>query len=715
MNDQPSLGGLHDNPSLDAWVTFEGDANVIIRSGKAELGQGLRTALTALAADELGVDPARIRVQCAATRESPNEGNTGGSRSIEQSGTAVRQACAHARRILIARAADELGCPPYELGVDDGAISTPDGRRVSYWELMRDRRFDVEVDEWIEPVPVAERRYVGHGLPRVDLPAKLRGEPVFVHDQAPPGVRHARVIRPPRIGARIVAVGASPPGTDIVRRGDFLAVVADDVATAIGGAELVGRTTTWTGGERVPEGCDTSDYLESHVVTSALIVDGASTTDPIGERLAHEGAASIVSGRYSKPFTLHGSIGPSAAIAHLADGRLSIWSHSQNVEALSGSVADVIEIDPTCVDVRHVDGAGCYGHNGADDVALDAALVAVALPGTPVSVVWSRADEHGWEPLGPAMSVRLDAGLDTTGRVTSWQHELFSYAHGARPRSLGPDRSGLLAAWYLDRPITRPEPRHGSGTHSGAHRNADPIYAVGSRRVVSHLVAGLHPRTSSLRALGAFGNVFAIESFVDEVAAAVGSDPIDFRLQHLADDRARAVIELVSEMADGLIAPGGLDAPGRGFAFARYKNSKAYVAVIVELGVVARTGEIQLLRAWIAADAGEVVDPDGLVNQLEGGLVQAASWTIKERVQLDRDGVSSRDWDSYPILKFSEVPEITTRLIDHPGEPSLGAGEAIAGPTAAAIANAVYQATGARLRDLPFEPQRVRAALDALM
>jgi CO/xanthine dehydrogenase Mo-binding subunit len=280
---------------------------------------------------------------------------------------------------------------------------------------------------------------------------------------------------------------------------------------------------------------------------------------------------------------------------------------------------------------------------------------------------------------------------------------------------MGPDASRLLAAWHLDPPLIRPAPAPASGTHSGAHRNADPLYAVGQRRVVSHLVDGSIPRTSSLRALGAYANVFAIESFMDELAIACSAGPMEFRLRHLTDPRARAVIETTIEMAGGLEAPGGIDAPGRGLAFARYKNSKTYVAVVAELRVIARTGAIELTHAWIAADAGEVIDPDGLVNQLEGGFVQAASWTLKERVGFDADGVSTRDWESYPILTFSEVPEIATRLLDHPGEPSLGAGEAIAGPAAAAIANAVFQATGARIRDLPLTPYRVKAALAELV
>lgn len=716
--DRRRLGSLATTPDLDRWIAIGGDGTVVVRSGKVELGQGIRTALTAIAADELGVHPDRIRVEGAATGEAPNEGVTAGSGSIEQSGTAVRQACAHARRVLLARAADHLGVETDRLTVDDGVVTTGDGRSITYAELASGRPFDVCIEEPADTLPIAERQWVGHGLARVDLPAKVRGEPVFVHDLAFPGMRYARIVRPPHRGARLVNLAAEPEpaaGVDVIRRGSFLAVVADREADAVRAAAHVATRAHWEGGDPVPADVDQRDHLEAHVRTTTSIIDGTAVIDPPGPPLDHAGSATVLRARYSKPFYLHGSIGPSAAVAHLDGGRLSVWSHSQGVELLRLSLAEVLELSPDDIVVRHVDGAGCYGHNGADDAAMDAAVVALACPGTPIAVTWSRDDEHGWEPLSPAMAVRLEAGLGDDGCIRSWQHDLYSYAHGARPRPTGgAGVSGLLASWHLETPATLPEPSLPRGFHSGAHRNADPLYDIPQRRVVAHHVGG-PVRTSSTRSLGAFGNVFAIESFMDELAHAAGADPAAFRLAHLTDPRAREVIEGVVELAGGLDAPGGIDAPGRGLAFARYENVKTYVAVIVEVEVVARTGDVRLTHAWIAADAGEVIDPDGLANQLEGGLVQAASWTLKERVGFDAHGVSTRDWDSYPILRFSEVPEVTTRIIDRPGRRSLGAGEATTGPTPAAIANAVFQATGARIRDLPLRPERVKAALADLL
>jgi CO/xanthine dehydrogenase Mo-binding subunit len=714
--DRRLLGSLAMTPDLDRWIAIAADGTVTVRSGKVELGQGIRTALTAIAADELGVHPDRIRVTGASTGEAPNEGVTAGSGSIEQSGTAVRQACAHARRILLGRAAAHLGVGPETLRVDDGVVNSEDGRLVTYAALAAGRPFATDVEEPADPVAIEERRWVGVGLPRVDLPAKVRGEAAFVHDLRLPGLRHARVIRPPRPGAVLVDVAdiALPAGVELVRRGSFLAVVADRVADAVRGAATVGAAATWQGTTDIPTGLDAPAHLEANVRSTTLIVDGMAVVESPPPVLAHEGAATVVRAAYAKPFVMHGAIGPSAAVAQWDGEGLWVWSHSQGVELLRLSVAEAVGLSADAVVVRHVDGAGCYGHNGADDAALDAALVAMAHPGPPVALAWSREDEHAWEPLSPAMAMRLDAGLDGDGRICSWQHEVFSYSHGARPRPTGmPGISGLLATWHLESPATMPESGPSRGFHSGAHRNADPLYVVGDKRVVAHLVDG-PVRTSSTRGLGAFGNVFAIESFMDELAATAGRDPVAFRLAHLTDPRAEAVIEAVVELSGGLAAPGGVDAPGRGIAFARYENMKTYVAVVVEVEVVARTGEVRVSRAWIAADAGEVIDPDGLTNQLEGGLVQAASWTLKERVEFGPDGVATRDWEQYPILRFSEVPEIETRLIDRPGRRSLGAGEATTGPTPAAIANAVFQATGARLRDLPLRPARVRAALDEL-
>jgi CO/xanthine dehydrogenase Mo-binding subunit len=355
----------------------------------------------------------------------------------------------------------------------------------------------------------------------------------------------------------------------------------------------------------------------------------------------------------------------------------------------------------------HMDGPGCFGHNGADDAALDASLLASALPGRPVSVKWMRTDENAWEPYGPAAVIKMQASLDTDGDVIDWNHDVWGYTHYNRPRELG-NTSGLLAAWHLAEPLNPAPDRPNMIPKGGVHRNADPLYTFPRRRIVKHFLRESPLRTSALRGLGAYANIFALESFMDEVAHAANADPVEFRLRYLTDERARAVIEAVMEKAGR--RPEG-QGQGRGMAFARYKNRQSYVAVALDLYLDRARGEIKIERAVIGADAGQIVNPDTLGNQLEGVLIQSASWTLKEQVAFGPDGITSRDWRGYPIFRFSDVPVIETVLIDRPGQPYLGFGEGAQGPVSAAIANAVFDAAGIRLRQIPFTPERVKAAL----
>ena len=462
------------------------------------------------------------------------------------------------------------------------------------------------------------------------------------------------------------------------------------------------------------DGLDPADPYERLVANERVslpVVEGVPRHAPV-RALADppEGAVITRTARFEKPYRMHGSIGPSAALAVQQDGCLSVWTHSQGIYVLRASLAEALDLDVGSIRVTHVPGAGCYGHNGADDAAFEAALIARAIPDTPVLLKWSREDEHAWAPYGTAAVMDLSASLDEAGSVVAWSHETYSDTYAMRPRP-GPNQAGaarLLASRYLAQSLAPMVPQPNMGRHVGIHRNLDPLYAFPEPRLVKHLVHDLPLRTSALRSLGAYGNVFAIESFMDELAEAAGVDPIAFRLRHLTDERATAVLVAVAEWlrrTEGDGNPGH----GRGVAFAQYKNLVTYAAVAVELEVT-DAAEVRLHRAVIAADAGQVVDPNGLTAQLEGGLLQAASWTLYEQVTYDRDGITSRDWDSYPILRFDNIPEIETVLIDRPGAPFLGAGEATAGPTAGAIANAIKDATGLRLRHLPFTPDAIRAA-----
>ncbi len=714
---------LQETPDLDAWIRIDAAETITVFTGKAEIGQGIKTAVAQLAAEELDVALARIRVVMADTARTPNEGVTAGSMSVQVSGNAIRQATAEARQHLLALAHEalEAGSPPEALVVKDGMITDPaTGRQISYWALFGGQSFGRPITGAVQPRAFADHQVVGQSATRVELPAKVAGLPSFVHDLALPGMVHGRIVRPSNYTARLVSIDKATamqmPGViAVVRDGSFLGVIAEREEQAIAASIALQAAATWdhtaAASVDLPTTATIYDHLLGQPTQSQLVVDGALTTDPIPPISTPADAAHTLNATYYRPYQMHAAMGPSAAVAQWRDGKLTVWSHTQGAYPLRAALAQVLRLDPAAIHVIHTEGAGCYGHNGADDVALDAALLARALPDRPISVQWMRADEHAWEPYGPAMVVKLQASLDATGTVSHWNEDIWSYPHSGRPRA-GGATSGLLAAWHLELPFPLPTNRLMGGRHSGSYRNGDPLYAFPQRRIVNHHVDNSPLRTSSMRSLGAYANIFAIESFVDELAQSAGVDPVAFRLRNLSDERAKAVIEAAATKAgwQPRVQPVGTGR-GRGIAFAQYKNAQCYAAVVVELTVDQTSGQIHLERAVIAADAGQIINPDGLSNQLEGGFVQAASWTLLEEVGFDANGITSRDWESYPILRFTGAPVIETVLLNRPELPFLGSGEASQNPTPAAIANAVFDAVGVRLRQIPFTPERVRATL----
>jgi nicotinate dehydrogenase subunit B len=692
------------NPVLGDWVRIGSDGVVEVRSGKVELGQGVLTALAQIAAEELDVDVARVRMIAAATDSSPDEGFTAGSRSIQQSGAALRQACAEVRAIYVDVAAAKLAVAPDELDVVDGEFNGPHGSATSYWELADDSLLDRAATGEVAPKPESDYAVVGTDVARLDLPDKLTGRPRYLHDLTLEGQVYGRLVRRPSRGAKLRDVDTGPtlalPGViTVVRDGEFLGVVAEREEVAVRAAELLRHDSRWDERATLPDEDDLPGFLLSaQAETSVLASKEAATAG----RPARSHSA-----RYHRPYLAHASIGPSAAVALAhADGRLEVWSHSQGVHVLRRELAAGLGLSADRVVVRHVEGAGCYGHNGADDAAMDAALLARAVPGRPVHLVWSRADELAWAPFGPAAVVEIAADCDDDGNVVGWRHEIWSGSYMGRPGTT--PTSAFLAAGERagGEPIRaggEPPVEWGGGTG----RNAVPGYDFPSYRVINHLLSEMPLRTSALRALGAFINVFAAESFMDELAVAAGRDPVEFRLAHLPDPRGRAVLRAAASRA-GWSEWAPRDAVGHGIGYARYKNSAAYCAVVAEVEAV---DEVRVRRLVIAVDAGLIISPDGAANQIEGGAVQATSWTLKERVRFDRFNVTSDTWETYPILRFSEVPTIDIELVAGQGNPPLGIGECAQGPTAAAIANAVYDALGVRVRSLPLTAEQLIAAM----
>ena len=713
----PSNPSLSKHPNLDDWLSVRADGRVTMRIGKVDIGQHISTAIALIAAEELDVELERIDIAPTETGVSPDEGVTSASNSMEVSGQAVRLAAATARHHLLSVAAGALQVDPSSLEVVDGLIqSRATNRSTTYWELFGDKAFAIPVDFDAKVKSPDEFRQIGRRVIARGMKDLVIGKVRFVHDLTMPGMFHARVVRPPHYHARLQKLDEAvrrrleEAGVSVVCDGSFVAVATEDEYAAVKAAERVADTTHWHMGKGI-EPQDVYERLLENDRLSFPVVDGVPRNEPVPALADPPGEATVtLRSRFENPYRMHGSIGPSAALALSQDDRLSVWTHSQGIYILRASLAEALNMKVDTVRVVHVPGAGCYGHNGADDVALDAALVARAIPGRPVLLKWSREDEHAWEPYGSCMAMELCASLDAGGSVVAWSQETYSDTHIARPRP-GPNGIGpaqLLAMRHLAQPLAAPVAQPSMGRHLGIHHNLDPLYTFPKRRLVKHLVRDLPLRTSALRSLGAYANVFALESFVDELAEAAGVDPVEFRLRQLADERAIAVVKAAAERM-GWDETQPAQGRGRGIAFAQYKNIKAYVAIGMELEVT-DAAEVRLHCAVIAADAGQVVDPDGLAAQLEGGLLQAASWTLYEEVQFDRDGITSRDWESYPILRFDNIPEIETVLIDRPNEPFLGVGEATPGPTAGAIANAIRDATGLRLYRLPFTPDAIRQA-----
>lgn len=706
---------LAKQPSLDQWLAITADGRVIVRSGKVDIGQRISTALAAIAAEELDVALDRIDMATVETGISPDEGVTSGSNSMQDSGQAIRLAGATARQHLIAKAAAQLEVDADSLELSDGLIrSRGTNRSVTYWDLQGDQPFEIPIDP--EATVKAPEDYEEVGTPQAarGLAELVTGQAKFVHDMALPGMLHARVVRPPHYHARLssldetVSQRLEETGIRVVRDGSYLAVAGTDEYAVIKAGERLAGAASWNMGNGLPT-ADIYDSMKTNPRISLPVADGIPHKDPVPELPAPPAnAAATLTARYEKPYHMHGSIGPSAALAQADDGKIEIHTHSQGIYVLREALAGGLGMKEEDLHIIHVPGAGCYGHNGADDAAVDAALIARALPGIPILLKWTREDEHGWEPYSTAMAMDVQASVDADGNVVAWSQESFGDTFMMRPRNSPPGEGAkrLLPLRYIENGADDPVPQPTLRYHVGIHRNLDPLYSFPEPRLVKNLVRGLPLRTSALRTLGGFANVYAIECFLDELAEAAGIDPVEFRLRHLDDERAKACVQAV---ADGLFKTEKPSGRGRGIGFAQYTNSKAYSAVGVELEV-GDDAVIRLHRAVVAVDAGQVVDPDSLILQSEGGFLQAASWALHEEVTFDRDGITSRDWDSYPILRFDNVPEIETILIDRPGDPYLGAGEAVSGPAGAAIANAIYDAAGLRLRRMPFTPDAIRAA-----
>jgi nicotinate dehydrogenase subunit B len=691
-------GDLSRFPYLDSWIAVDLKGHITVFTGKVEFGQGLKTALVQLASDELDVDAADITLITADTGRTPDEGVTAGSHSMQDSGTAILNAAANVRMLLLDAAGKVWGVSSEQLAIQKGVVASPDGRKMTYGELASALNLHVEARRDAPRRTPSPFGLIGKSTRRIDIPAKLTGGDAYVHDMRLPGMLHARVLRGPSVGTVVkdpdyAAVAGMRGLVTMTREGSFAAVICEQEWTAVQALRRL-QTRGWTRpGPPLPTG-DLHAALRELPSKPILVFHYPGPPAPRDARWLRA--------RYTRPFLMHGSIGPSCAVALWQDGVVTVWTHSQGVGPLKKALMELLRLRSEQVRCIHVEGAGCYGHNGADDVAADAAIAARAVPGRPVRLQWTREQEHGWEPLGPAMTVDITGALDSAGHIAAWRTEVWSNEHNGRPAGAG----GLLAGLEVDPPFLPQVPKPIPMPEGGASRNSDPLYALSNAKGRYNFTTQMPFRVSALRSLGAHCNIFALESFMDELALAASTDAVAFRLAHMQDERARAVMLRAAEAFGWDRRP-----KGSGFAFGRYKNLGAYCALAMEVQVERGTGRIRVRRVVAAVDSGEAINPDGIRNQIEGAIVQSLSWSTREAVSFDALHRTNIDWSGYPILRFEDVPDrIEIHVLDRPGQPFLGTGEAGQGPAAAAIANAVADATGQRLRDLPLTPDRLKAA-----
>lgn len=676
------------HPIINAWIEILENGRICVLTGKMELGQGIRIAVAQVAAEELNADINMVEVNLAQTGRTPDEGHTAGSRSIEGSAMAIRHAAAAAREKLLELASQQLSIEKDKLSLENGVIlDAKSSTKLTLFDLLQGRQLEDEVQLPLKLKSKAAYKYVGHPVPRKDIEMMARGIQVHVHDLRFPGMVHARIVRPPHYEAGLQnyddsAITSMDGILQVINDGSFLAVIAQDEYQAVRAAEALKKKCTWTTSSNFPTDFDAKSIKELPSDEHSVKSSGNNTDIP--------NSKNTVSAQYSKPYLMHGSVGPSCAVALFDQGQLTIWSHTQGVYPLREAIRKLLGMEEENIQIIGVPGAGCYGHNGADDVAAEAAILAINYPGKHIRLQWSRQEEHSWEPYGSAMVMELSATLGKSGKIHQWNYDIWSDAHSSRP---GGDPSRLLPARYLQNPLPPP----GARGRGGAYRNSEPYYKIPNLNVNAHFFKG-PLRVSALRSLGAYANIFAIESFMDELAHKAGTEALTFRLKHTTDLRAKAVMERIAKVTRNEKTSVN---EGIGFAFSRYKNSASYFAAAVKLQVDVDTKQIKLKKMWGVIDSGEVINPDGLKNQTEGGMIQSASWTLMEKVTFSEDQLSDTDWGSYPILRFDNIPEVEVEIIDRPMEQPLGAGEAAHGPTSAAIANAIFSGTGQRIRQLP--------------
>jgi len=685
--------------TVDSFLAIAADGTVTVYSGKVDLGTGVRTALTQIVAEELDVPFANITLIQGDTDLTPDQGVTYGSLSIQNGGVQLRQAAATARRALLQIAAAQLKVSPDTLTIDSGFVIGPDQKRLALQSLIGQQGLSMPMDKAAPLKNPDNFKVVGRTVQRLDIPGKVTGRFTFMQDFKLPGMYHGRVIRPAAMGAKLISVDetsiADIPGIiKVVRQEDFLGVVAKTEWAAIRAMRQL--AVTWSEWRGLPAAIE----LWQHVRQTKIVKDDV--TSNVGSSAAALAAApQRLQATYNFAIHTHGSIGPSCAVAQFDGDRLTCWSASQATHNLRKQLAAMLSLKDEQVRCIYIDGAGCYGRNAHEDAAADAALLARAV-GAPVRVQWMREDEHGWDPKGPPTLLDMRAGIDAKGRISAWESELFIPDGVAGFVALvGADHAGLDSLGKL--------------SPGGVIQGLAIPYTIDNVKTVAHRLVSTPFKPSWIRSPGRMQNSFANEAFFDEIAAHLGKDPLDARLEYLSDARGKEVLERLAVLSGWRTRPkpstGASKSVGWGLAYTKYELVRTYVGVVCEAEVDRKSGEIAVRRFFVAHDCGQIINPDGVRNQIEGNVVQTVSRVMKEELKFSQSKVTSVNWASYPILQFPDIPQVVIDLIDRPHEIPWGAGEPTAALVPAAISNAVFNAIGVRLRSVPFTPPKVRAAI----
>ena len=686
---------------VDGFIAIDGKGNLTVYSGKVDLGTGVQTALTQMAAEELCVPLEKVTLIQGDTALTPDQGITWGSLTIQAGGMQIRQACATAREALVERAGAKLKVPSKDLYAKDGRVMVLGSEKgISYAELIGGKQFEMKVDAKAPTKSPTSYTIVGQSVPRFDIPDKVTGRFTYMHDFKLKGMLHARVVHPAAMKATLQSVDDSaakqvPGYVATVRKGNFVAVVARSEWGAIKAAEAL--KTGWSEWRGLPDKATLWDYVRKSKVAKEEELQKAGNSAE-----AMKSAARRLTATYDFAVHTHGSIGPSCAVADYRDGKLRVWTASQATHTLRKQLANMLAMKPEDVRCSYLEGAGCYGRNGHEDAAADAALIAREL-GKPVRVQWSRADEHGWDPKGPPTLIQHRAGLDGNGNLVAWEGELFA------PDRAKPFAVTLTTAEHAGLPKDDAFP-------GNIHQGMAIPYGVPNIRTTARWLAETPFRPSWIRTPGRMQNTYANECFMDECAAAANADPIEYRRRYLKDARGLELLDRLVKLANwqprtGPARQAGDIAKGRGVSYIKYELVRTYVGVVADVTVNRKTGKVTVDRFYVAHDCGQIINPDGLKNQLEGNIVQTVSRTLIEDLKWDNGRVTSLDWKSYPILTFPDVPDVVMDLIDRPNERPWGAGEPAAAVVPSAVANAIYDAVGVRMRSVPFTPDKVLAAL----